>query len=185
MSYTILRPSPSEYAPFYHGYVQSVPEGDVIHYLSEQLSEVEALFGQLPNDRASVRYAPDKWSVKEVLGHLSDVERVMSYRLLRIARGDATPLAGFDQNELVSGADFDRQPLRDLLGDFHAVRASTLTLVRGLDESAWSRTGVVSSVPITARSFAYIMAGHIVHHLRVLRERYDIAGVGTATPPSV
>lgn len=176
------RPAQSEYAPFYDGYVQLIPDGDVIHYLCGQLDEVEGLLGHLPDAQANGRYALDKWSVKEVLGHMSDTERVMSYRLLRAARGDATPLAGFDQDDYVRSADSTRRPIGDLLSEFHAVRASTMALVNSVGETAWGRSTTANNVPMSARALLYIIAGHAAHHLTVLRERYDIAGAGTPAP---
>ncbi|MGI8508053.1 MAG: DinB family protein [Gemmatimonadaceae bacterium] len=177
------RPPESEYASFYHRYVQAVPEGDVIHYLAAQLVDVEGLLGHLPDEQANARYAPDKWSVKEVLGHLSDTERVMSYRLLRAARGDATPLASFDQDDYVRAAQSGGRAIGDLLNEFRTVRASTLSLVKGVDGAAWDRTCVASNAVVSSRALVYIIAGHTAHHTTVLRERYGIAGVGTPAPP--
>lgn len=183
MSYIAsTRPAQSEYASFYDGYVQAVPEGDVIRYLSTQLVEVEGLLGHLADEQANARYAPDKWSVKEVLGHLSDTERVMSYRLFRAARGDATPLASFDQDDYVRAAQSGQRAVGDLLNEFRAVRASTLSLVQGLDDAAWNRTCVASNAVVSSRALVYIIAGHTAHHTRVLRERYGIAEAGTPAP---
>lgn len=183
MNYVIpQRPSESEYAPHYHRYVQAVPEGDIIHYLAVQLADVEGLLGHLPDEQANARYAPDKWSVKEVLGHMSDTERVMSYRMLRAARGDATPLASFDQDDYVRVAQSDRRTIGELLNEFRTVRASTLSLVQELDDAAWDRSCVASNVMVSSRALVYIIAGHAAHHTMVLRERYGIAGVGTPAP---
>lgn len=183
MSYTVLqRPSESEYAPFYHRYVQAVPDGDVIQFLTAQLADVEGLLGHLRDEQANARYAPDKWSVKEVVGHLSDTERVMAYRMLRAARGDATPLASFDQDDYVRAAQSERRAIGQLVEEFRAVRASTLSLVQGLVDAAWDRTCIASNAVVSSRALVYIIAGHTAHHMGVLRERYGIAGVGTPAP---
>ncbi len=176
------RPAQSEYAPFYSGYIESVPDGDVIRYLSAQLADVEGLLGHLPDEQANARYAPDKWSVKEVLDHMSDTERVLSYRLLRAARGDATPLAGFDQDDYVRAAQSGRRTIGDLLNEFRTVRASTLSLVTGMNQAAWDQSCVVNNATVSSRALVYIIAGHSAHHTRVLRERYGIAGAGTPAP---
>ncbi|MGI8548136.1 MAG: DinB family protein [Gemmatimonadaceae bacterium] len=176
------RPAESEYAPSYTGYIGAVPEGDVIRYLSTQLGDVEGLLGHLADEQANARYAPDKWSVKEVLGHMSDTERVMSYRLLHAARADAAPLPGFEQDDYVRAAKSDRRAIGDLLNEFRAVRASTLSLVKGMDEVAWDRTCVASNAKVSSRALVYIIAGHATHHARVLRERYGIAGADTPAP---
>lgn len=130
------RPSNEEYNANFEKYVKLVPEGDIRHILSHSLKSTTDVFTSVTEEQANYRYAPGKWNLKEVLGHMTDNERIMSYRLLRIARGDKTPLAGYDENALNSGASFDRCPLVDLLEDFSAVRRATLTLLRGLSEEA-------------------------------------------------
>lgn len=166
------RPSKEEYGTYYDRYISLVPEGDVAELLKSQYIEIEDLLASLPEERGSFRYAPGKWSLKEVVGHMADTERVMAYRLLRIARGDQTPLPGFDQDVFVKGASFDSFSLKDLLEDYSAVRRSTLTLLRGVTEEVSLRAGTVGDNPATARSLAYIIAGHEIHHLKVIRERY-------------
>ncbi|NOJ71744.1 DinB family protein [Paenibacillus alvei] len=118
------------------------------------------------------RYAPGKWSIKEVLGHIANTERVMAYRLLRIARGDQTPLTGFDENQFMNGFAFDSMPMSELLEDYQAVRHATLTLLRGLTDEAALRTGTTNNMTISARALAYTIAGHELHHLRVLKMRW-------------
>ncbi|WP_409344311.1 DinB family protein [Paenibacillus sp. MBLB4367] len=167
-----VRPAREEYAPYYDTYIRLVPEGDITDMLSRQLETISGFFAALPEDRALFRYAPGKWSLKEVLGHITDTERIMGYRLLRIARGDKTPLAGYDENDYVNGASFDSSPLTGLIEDYTAVRRSTLTLLRGLQEEAWSRMGVANNSELSARALAYIIAGHELHHLNVVKERY-------------
>ena len=180
---SIPRPAADEAAPYYHGYIAKVSGENVGEQLTDQLAEVERLFGALDDAAALARYAPGKWSVKEVLGHLTDVERIFSYRLLRISRGDVTPLPGFDENAYVPPARFDERPLRDLTSEFRAVRLSSVALVNGLPSTSWSRSGHASGKPVSARALVYIMVGHVSHHLGVLRERYGV-GAG-ATPASL
>lgn len=170
----LTRPSQSEYSDYYHRYVQCVPDDNVIPYLAVQLEAVDALLGHLSDEQADTRYSLDKWTVKEVVGHMSDTERIMSYRMLRIARGDTTPLASFDQDDYVRAARSRVRTIGELLDEFYAVRASTLALSRGIDEVAWTRTGVASNVSVSARALAYIIAGHAAHHLNVLWERYAL-----------
>jgi hypothetical protein len=172
---TLPRPGADESAPFYHGYIEKVPGDRIGEYLAAQGRDIERILAPLDDAAARFRYAPDKWSVKEVLGHLCDVERVFTYRLLRIARADATPLPGFDENAYVPPAEFDARPLADLLREFQTLRAGTLALVEGLPAAAWDRRGQASGKSISTRAIAYILVGHVTHHLGVLRERYGLA----------
>lgn len=168
----IPRPSAHEYAPFYARYIEKVPEGDLPALLESQAMELEALLGGLSEGMALHRYAPGKWSIKEMVGHLADAERVLAYRLLRIARGDATPLAGYEEDDYVKAAGFDRRPLADLLAEFRAVRHATVCLVRHLDAEAFARQGTAIDRPFSAAALAHILFGHVAHHMAVLRERY-------------
>jgi uncharacterized damage-inducible protein DinB len=170
----IPRPASDEAAPSYHGYIADVRGENIAEQMASQLREVEGLFASIDDKAALARYAPGKWSIKEVLGHLSDAERIFSYRLLRISRGDRTPLPGFDENAYVPAGQFDAQPLRSLLDEFTAVRQSTLALVQGVPAERWGERGEASGKAISARALAYILVGHVVHHLRVLRERYGV-----------
>lgn len=170
----IARPAAEEYAPFYAGYVASVGDADVVRLLETQPAELRLLCEPLSEEGALARYAPGKWSVKEVVGHLSDAERVFSYRLLRISRGDATPLAGYDEGRYVAAARFDRLPLALLLEELGAVRASTLALAREIEPDAWALTGEANGFRVSARALAFITAGHMRHHVGVLRERYGL-----------
>jgi len=169
---SIPRPAADEAAPFYHGYIAKVPGENIGEQLVDQLAEVERLFGALDDTAALARYAPGKWSIKEILGHLTDAERIFAYRLLRIARGDATPLAGFDENAYVPAGRFDERPLRALAAEFRTVRLSSVALISGLPSTSWSKVGQASGKPVSAGALAYIMVGHVAHHLGVLRERY-------------
>jgi len=166
------RPQASEYAPYYEKYVALVPDGEIVETLEAQLRETKLLLARLSEKEAEFRYAEGKWSVKEVLGHMSDQERVFAYRLLRIARGDQTPLAGFDQDDCVKRGNFSTRPLVELLEEFTAVRRATIALVQSLDEAAWSRRGVANQKEISVRAQAFIIAGHERHHRMVLQERY-------------
>ena len=173
--FSVPRPAADEAAPFYHGYIARVPGEQIGTYLAAQLQEVEQLLGPLDDAAARFRYAEGKWSVKEVLGHLCDAERIFSYRLLRIARADETPLPGFDENAYVPPAEFDARPLGDLLREFEAVRAATISLAEGLPAAAWVRRGQASGKTISARALVYITVGHVTHHLGVLRDRYRLS----------
>ncbi|AJY75406.1 DinB family protein [Paenibacillus beijingensis] len=168
----LKRPSSEEYNPYFTGYISLVPEGNVTEHIASQLQVTTDLLSSLTDNEAVYRYAPEKWSLKEVIGHVTDTERVMSYRLLRISRGDTTPLPGFDQDELMKGAQYHEWSVSDLLQDYAAVRRATLTLLRGIPEEAWLRTGTVSDRNCSARALAYIIAGHELHHLNVIREKY-------------
>ncbi|MEX2570907.1 MAG: DinB family protein [Gemmatimonadota bacterium] len=177
----IPKPTAEEYAPFYAGYIATVDRSDVIEVLDEQPSRLRARCAALDEESARYRYGPDKWSIKEVIGHLADSERVFAYRALRIGRGDATPLPGFDEKPYVAAAGFDRRPLASLIGEFAAVRASSLILLRSFGSEVWELRGVASDAPVSVRALVHIMAGHVEHHLSILRERY---GLAAATPPT-
>lgn len=169
------RPAVSEYAPYYNTYIRLVPaEGDLNLLLQEQLKSTCALLSGLSDEQGNYRYAEGKWSVKEVLGHITDNERIMGYRLLRIARGDKTPLPGYDQDTMMEGAPFQACSLAFLLEDYQAVRLATLTLLKSMTEEAWVRQGTASDCVFTARALACVIVGHELHHLQVLRERYGI-----------
>lgn len=168
-------PAADEYPPAYADYVGRVPpHADVLDVLAGQLSETSSRLAMIPEARGGFRYASGKWSVKEVVGHLSDVERIMVYRALRFARGDTAPLSGFDENAYVPEAGADARTLRDLIEEWVAVRQATLTFVRGLPPAAWSRRGVANGNPVTVRALTYVVAGHEHHHLEVLRTRYRL-----------
>jgi hypothetical protein len=171
---SIPRPLADESIPYYQGYIAKVPGENLGEQLTEQLQELEQLFETVTDRTALARYADGKWSVKEVIGHLSDTERIFSYRLLRIARGDPTPLPGYDENAYVPAADFDRRPLALLLAELRAIRLSTIAMMEGLPPESWTRRGVANGKPISARALAYIIVGHVTHHLGTLRDRYGL-----------
>lgn len=174
-------PAPDEYAPFYAGYVAAVAGEDVRALLARQLPALDAACAALSEEGALHRYAPGKWSIKEVVGHLADTERVFSYRALRVARGDATPLPGFDENAFVAAAGSDRRPLGELLDELRLVRASTLALLDGVQAEAWERRGTASGAEVSLRALAHIMAGHVEHHFGILGERYGLPVSPAAT----
>ncbi len=168
------RPASDEYAAYYGKYIALVPDGSLPEWLSRQLVETTKLLSGLTNEQEAFRYAPGKWSVKEVLGHLIDTERIMSYRLLRIARGDETPLAGYEDEAYVLQGSFDSRPMSALLEEFRAVRGSTIALINGVPEEAWTRRGIANNSELSARALAYIIAGHELHHRKLLSERYHL-----------
>ena len=175
---TAARPGTDEYAPFYETYVSLVPDGDVIETLERQTAETLALLRSVPEEKGAHRYGPGKWSVKQLVGHVVDTERVFAFRTLAVARGERRPLPGMDQDEYMAGADFDALTLAQLAEEFEAVRRSTLLLLRHLPPDAWGRRGTASEKEVTVRALAHIIAGHAAHHVRVLRERYLTEGEG-------
>lgn len=168
----IARPGADEYDGYYGTYIGKVPDGDLRSILSSQLAETLALIRSIPESRGGHRYAPDKWSIKEVLGHVADGERIFSYRALRFARGDATPLPGFEQNDYVPAGGFDTRTLRDLADELAAVRLATIHLFAHLDRAALERRGTASGKSVSVRALAYIIAGHELHHVGILKTRY-------------
>jgi DinB superfamily len=168
----LVRPEPTEYAAFYETYVSKVPGNDVLSQLESQRLQTAQLFAASTERDGNFRYAPGKWTIKEVVGHLSDTERVFAYRALRIARGDQTPLPGFEQDDYVKNGNCTEQSLADLVQEFGLIRATTLTLFRSLSAEAWGRQGTASSNPVTVRALAFIIAGHELHHREILKERY-------------
>jgi hypothetical protein len=170
----ISAPQPSEYAPYYGKYVSLLPNRDIVSILSDQLDRMNTMLFSMDDGDASVPYAPGKWTVKQVLGHITDTERVFAYRALRIARGDKTPLASFEQDDYVANGHFDSVSLTELLQEYVAVRRATMLLFRHLPADASTRRGTASNNEVTVRALAYIIAGHDEHHYRILCERYAI-----------
>lgn len=168
----IPRPAPDEHPPYFEGYLARLPEGDLLEILETQWEELGCLLEELGDGAADHRYAEGKWTVKEVLGHLLDAERIFAYRILRIARGDATPLAGFDENAFVAAANFAARPLESLLEEYDLVRGHSLALLRGLDPDAFARRGTSNGKEVTVRALAWLIAGHEHHHMTVLKEKY-------------
>ena len=170
---TINRPDAAEFAPFYAGYVGAVPDSGPAAELRGQLGALEKL-KSLPEDKANHAYADGKWTVKEVIGHCADAERVFTYRLTRIARGDKTPLDGFDENAWAKMAPHGRRPIADVVDEMIAVRRSTIALLESLDEAAIANSTTANNKEITGRALCWIIAGHSKHHLDVLRDRYGV-----------
>jgi DinB superfamily len=166
------RPEKNEYAEFYAGYVALVEETDIIAALQNQPNDLQSLFVGISEEKADYRYAVGKWSIRELLGHVVDGERVFSYRALRISRGDETPLAGFEENFYVANSNFSNIELADTLEEFSLLRQSNVLLFKNLTDEMWGKTGTASDATISVCALAYIMVGHIRHHANILRERY-------------
>jgi hypothetical protein len=167
------RPQTTEYAPYFGTYIKLVPEeGSLIGILESQLADTLSLLEPVSEEQALFRYGEGKWSIKEVLGHVIDNERVWTYRLLRIVRGDALAFPGYEQDQFVREARFDRITFRDLLDEFAYLRRSTILLLKGLPEDVWLRHGELYGNQLTARAAACVIAGHELHHCNVLKERY-------------
>lgn len=170
---TITRPDQSEFASFYAGYIGKVPDSGPVEMLTAQIGALEKLRA-VPEDQGNYRYADGKWTVKELIGHIADAERVFSYRLTRIARADKTPLAGFDENAWAETAPHRNRNIADVVNELIAVRRSTLALIDSLDDTSIGNSGVANNNPVSARAICWILAGHTQHHLDILRERYDV-----------
>lgn len=168
----VSRPRSTEYPPAFERYVSLVPETEILGVLDKQVDEVMKALRAVPAERESFRYAPGKWSVRQVAGHVIDGERVFGYRALCIARGDKASLPGFDENAYMEKASFDHHPLEQLVREFELTRRSNLLLFRHIAPEAWERRGTANGKEITVRALAYVMAGHARHHLGVLATRY-------------
>jgi hypothetical protein len=168
------RPGDDEYGAFYGGYVARVPETDIVAALETQAASIDRWPARVAHDKETLAYAPGKWTVRQMVGHMSDAERVFSYRALRISRGDATPLPGFEENAYVAKSVFADVPFQMLVAELAALRRANLPLFRRLDEAGWSSKGEASGMGVTVRALAYIMVGHVRHHVAVLKERYGL-----------
>lgn len=169
---TIGRPAPGEYAPYYDRYISLVSGSDILGTLDTQRRQMMIMLSGRNEAEGNLRYASDKWSAKEVLGHVCDTERIFAYRALRISRGDRTPIEGFEQDDYVRNGPFHIRPFAELIDDYIAVRRATLTLLRNLDEQAWMRRGIANNNEASVRAIAYTIAGHELHHRRILEEKY-------------
>ncbi len=173
----IARPQADEYNPYYAGYIQRVPDGaDLFALLSSQPDELRALLRNVGDERANERPAPGEWSIKEVVGHVNDTERVFAYRAMRVARNDATPLPGFNQDDYVRATDFNARSLSSLLDEFEAQRKANVLSLQPLSEAETARRGTASSSPVSVRALLYIMAGHVAHHIESLQTSYHVTG---------
>jgi len=167
------RPQPGEYGAYAETDVSLVQGDDAVAALAAQIGETLAVIAPVDDRRATkFRYAPRKWTIKQIVGHLSDDERIFAYRMLCVARGDKRQLRGFDEKAYMRKAGFNERPLADLIEELRAVRESTLTFLRGLPKDAWLRSGTVNGYPATVRGLAFHVAGHELHHRRILREKY-------------
>ena len=169
------RPGPSEHIPYFGKYIACVEEGeDVLKVLEEQPGQLESLFAAIPEERGGFRYEPGKWSLREVLGHLTDAERILGFRAYCISRGETQPLHGVDFEAYAAHGEFDRRTLADLLKEFVDLRRSQIAMFRSLSEDAASRMGTADGNPLSVRALVYILAGHVRYHVRLLEERYGI-----------
>jgi hypothetical protein len=169
-----MRPAQTDYPEPFEKYVSKVPETDILPALETQIALIDQLPDRVGMARESYAYGPDKWTVRQVLGHLVDGERVFAYRALTFSRFDAAPLPSFDENAFVAHGGFEDAPLRALADEFVALRRANLAMLRRLDDAQWANAGTASGRTITVRALAYVMAGHVRHHLAILTERYGI-----------
>lgn len=170
----IARPQQTEHVAYFTKYIDLVPDGDLLAVLDAQHRETQRLLAPLSPEQARYRYADGKWSVTEVVGHLADTERIFAYRALRFARGDSTPLPGYDENGYTPAGRFDDRSLGDVLGEFTAVRGATIALFRGLPPDAFQRSGLADGKAVSVRALAYIIAGHERHHVNLFKTRYGV-----------
>lgn len=166
------RPASTEYAPYYQKYIDLVKGDNPIKALQDQIIAMQAFLSEIPEEKENYRYAEGKWSIKEVIGHLTDTERVFGYRALCIARKDKTKFPGFEENDYVANGNFQKRSFYNLVHEFNLVRESHLALFKTFDEEALSQVGTANNLPISVRAIIFIMAGHELHHLNVIRERY-------------
>ncbi|HEY4329198.1 MAG TPA: DinB family protein [Phycisphaerae bacterium] len=171
MNYEIGRPEPSEYGGGFARYIKLVPAGDIVTLLESQLAGMRTLLQNVSDDESLVHHAPYTWSIRQVVGHLTDSERVFGYRALRFARQDPTPLPSFDENAYMVAANFDRWELTDLIAEFQQLRLSHIAMFRHLEPAAWMHRGTASGQPMSVRAMAYTIAGHAGHHLKIVRTR--------------
>ncbi|HDR7719257.1 DinB family protein [Bacillus albus] len=167
-----IRPKSSEYNPYYATYINLISDGNIIHILEQQIQDTNCLLKEISDSEGLFRYAPSKWSIKEVIGHIADTERITAYRLLSIARGETAELPGYNDDMYVLKADFNKQSMQDLLENLMIVRQSTVHLLKSLDKDAWLQRGNANKSAVTVRALAYIIAGHELHHLQIIKERY-------------
>jgi len=169
---TMNRPDKAEYDPYYERYISLVENDDIIDTLAAQPTTLQDLITSMPEEKGSFAYAEGKWSIKELLGHLIDGERMFAYRLFRISRGDETPIEGFEQDGYIENAHSNGRSFSDLLEEFSLLRRANMILFNNLTDDDWARVGTANNVQISVRALAYVMAGHIEHHLSILKERY-------------
>ena len=166
------RPEKSEYDPYYERYISLIIDNDIVPVLAGQLTELQDLFTALPEERGTYAYETAKWTIKEVLSHLIDGERIFAYRVFRIARGDKTPIEGFEQDGYIENSHANERTFAELLDEFNLLRRANVLFFKNLDNDDWVRTGTANDVEISVRAIAFVMAGHIRHHITILRSRY-------------
>ncbi|MFT4664283.1 MAG: putative damage-inducible protein DinB [Polaribacter sp.] len=172
MQHSVRRPLPEESPQYYKTYIDKVPQEDFLSFLKTSSSEITAFLKGLSEEQWMHRYAPDKWSIKEMMLHIVDTERIMAYRALRISRGDKTPLPGFEQDDYVPFSKADQRSSASIISEYDAVRQASVQLFEYLDDSHLKTVGVASGNPFTPRALGFVLAGHEVHHMQVLKERY-------------
>jgi hypothetical protein len=166
-------PTPEEFSPYYTDYIQRARDQvDVLGVLPMQIDALNSMLGRLTEEQACFRFGPAEWSIKELVGHLNDVERVFSYRLLRVSRNDKTPIPGFEQDDYVREAGFDEHPLKDLLQEFELLRRANILMINNMSEQATRRIGTASDNPVSARALIYMLVGHVDHHVASLQGNY-------------
>jgi hypothetical protein len=168
----MLKPERSEYDPYYEKYISLITEDGLLDVLESQSSELAELIGRVPEEKGTFAYGDGKWTIKEVISHLIDGERMFAYRIFRISRGDKTPIEGFEQDGYIENAHANGRKFEDLLTEFRLLREANMHFFRNLRDEAWLRTGIANNVEISVRALAFIMAGHIRHHLIILKSRY-------------
>src|SRR5436190_22679950 len=166
------RPVETEYAPYYQSYVDQVNESDVMAVLRSEIDDLDVLLNRVPAEKETYAYAEGKWTIREIVGHLIDGERVFGFRAFCIARGEQQNLPGFDQDDYMATSHYDKIELEDLVSELRLIRLGNIAMFRTLDEEAWSRIGLANSNSVSVRALAFTMAGHVRHHMNVLRERY-------------
>ncbi|MBW4890210.1 DinB family protein [Mucilaginibacter sp. HMF5004] len=166
------KPGPEEYVPFYATYISKVGNGDIIKILEEQMESTYQLAKNMPADKAGYAYAPGKWTIKEVWGHMADTERVMAYRALRFARNDSLELQGFDQDDYMTYSRFNERSLDDLAEEFKTLRQANMYLLKNLNAEEKQRGGLANGNYVTVNALLYIIAGHEHHHIQIVKERY-------------
>lgn len=171
-SFRSIRPAADEYLEYYGTYIKRVPDGDIVESLKQDLSQSVQFLRGIPESKLDHRYAPGKWSIREIVGHLSDAERVFQYRAFRFSRGDETPVPGFEENLYVANSPFSRVSMPDLIAEFESLRRASIHLFENLDAEAMARRGIANNAGISVRAIAYILVGHVIHHIGVMKERY-------------
>jgi hypothetical protein len=173
MTLEISMPNPNEYAPYYGRYIEPASaRGDVLAALPKQIDEIKSALGNLLDEQALFRDAPNEWTIKEVLGHMNDAERIFAYRLLCISRNDQTPLPGFEQDDYVRESGFNNYPIADLVSEFEFMRCANILAIKNMSTESALRLGTASGFPVSARALIYILVGHVEHHMASLHEKY-------------